>query len=135
MLVTGATGTLGREVLPVAVAAGHRVRALSRHNHSDDDVRWHRCDLLTGAGVDAALQGVDVVINCATQFVGDKDVTSMRNLVASARRAGVGHVVHVSIVGIDDIPLPYYRTKLRVEQTLAESVSATRCCGRPSSTT
>ena len=45
----------------------------------------------------------------------------MEHLVAAARRAGVGHIVHVSIVGIDRIPLPYYKTKLRVEQALAAS--------------
>ena len=45
----------------------------------------------------------------------------MQNLLAAARRAGVRHVVHVSIVGIDQIPLPYYRTKLRVEQALDAS--------------
>ncbi|WP_326545426.1 NAD(P)H-binding protein [Mycolicibacterium sp. ND9-15] len=122
VLVTGATGTLGHRVVPEAVGAGHRVRALSRKSRVGyTGVNWARGDLLTGAGVDAALEGVDAVINCATQFVGDKDVTSMQNLAAAVRRAGVGHVVHVSIVGIDDIPLPYYRTKLRVEQALADS--------------
>ncbi len=121
VLVTGATGTLGREVLPLAVAAGHRVRALSRHDHPDSDVRWHRCDLLTGDGVAEAVDGVDVVLHCATQPTGGKDVTSTQNLLAAAQRAGVGHVVYISIVGVDRIPLPYYKTKLRVEQVLAAS--------------
>jgi uncharacterized protein YbjT (DUF2867 family) len=122
VLVTGATGTLGHRVVPEAVGAGHRVRALSRKSRIGyTGVNWARGDLLTGVGVDAALEGVDAVINCATQLVGDKDVTAMQNLATAARRAGVGHVVHVSIVGIEDIPLPYYRTKLRVEQALAES--------------
>lgn len=64
---------------------------------------------------------MDVIVNCATQPTGDKDVTSMGNLASAARRAGVGHLVHVSIVGIDRIPVPYYRTKLRVEQALEAS--------------
>ena len=67
------------------------------------------------------MDGVEVVVHCATQATGDKDVTSMENLIAAARRAGVGHIVHVSIVGIDRIPLPYYKTKLRVENALAAS--------------
>ena len=45
----------------------------------------------------------------------------MQNLVTAARRAGVGHIVYVSIVGIDRIPLPYYKTKLRVERALEAS--------------
>ncbi|MCT7657402.1 SDR family oxidoreductase [Mycobacterium deserti] len=122
VLVTGATGTLGRQVVGAATAAGHRVRALSRKEHIGyTGVHWHRADLLADEGVSAAVEGVDVIVHCATQGTGDKDVTSMNNLVAAARGAGVGHIVHVSIVGIEQIPLPYYRTKLRVEQVLAAS--------------
>jgi len=122
ILITGATGTLGARVVPAAAAAGHTVRALSRRDRGDDGtVRWHRGDLLAGTGLDAACDGVDTVVHCATQPTGDKDVTSMRNLIAAARVAGVGHLIGVSIVGIDRIPLPYYRTKLRVEEVLASS--------------
>ena len=122
VLVTGATGGLGHRVVPEAVGAGYRVRALSRKSHVGyTGVHWAQGDLIAGTGLEAALEGVDVVVNCATQVTGDKDVTSMQNLVAAARRAGVGHIVHVSIVGIDRIPVPYYRTKLRVEQVLHAS--------------
>jgi uncharacterized protein YbjT (DUF2867 family) len=119
VLVTGATGTLGSRVLPAALAAGHRVSALSRRDRAEDSpVRWRRGDLLSGTGIDDALDGVDAVVNCATQPSRDRDVASMHNLAAAARRAGVRHLVHVSIVGIERIPLPYYQTKLRVEEAL-----------------
>ncbi|MGV0716016.1 NAD(P)H-binding protein [Mycolicibacterium sp. XJ662] len=122
VLVTGATGTLGHCVVPEAVDAGHQVRALSRKNRVGyTGVHWAKGDLHSGTGLDAALDGIDVVVNCATQPTGGKDVTSTENLVAAARRAGVAHIVHVSIVGIDRIPLPYYRTKLRVEHVLETS--------------
>lgn len=122
VLITGATGTLGRRVLSAALAAGHQVSASSRRDRSDDStVQWRRCDLLAGSGIDEAVDGVDVIVHCATQGTRDKDVTSMRNLTSAARRAGIGHLVHVSIVGIDRIPLPYYQTKLRVEEVLATS--------------
>jgi uncharacterized protein YbjT (DUF2867 family) len=97
------------------------VRAMSRHDHPDDDVHWHRGDLLTGDGLDEALDGVDVILHCATQPTGDKDVASMQNLLGAALLAAVSHVVYISIVGVDRIPLPYYKTKLRVEQVLATS--------------
>jgi uncharacterized protein YbjT (DUF2867 family) len=123
VLITGATGTLGRQVVPAARAAGHRVRAISRRSHADDagPVRWYQGDLLAGDGIDAAVDGVDVVVHCATQATGDKDATSMDNLVAAARKAGVANIIYVSIVGIDRIPLPYYQTKLRVERALEAS--------------
>ncbi|MCV7282721.1 NAD(P)H-binding protein [Mycolicibacterium flavescens] len=122
ILVTGATGTLGHRVVPEAVGAGHRVRALSRRSHVGyTGVHWAQGDLLDGTGLDAALDGIDVVVNCATQPTGGKDVNGMRNLVAAAARAGVAHIVHVSIVGIDRIPLPYYRAKLGAERVLTGS--------------
>src|SRR5215208_5427795 len=122
VLVTGATGTLGRKVVGEATAAGHHLRAMSRRSHVGyTGVHWSQGDLLTGAGVDAAVDGVDVVVHCATQGTGDKDVTSTQNLITAARRAGIAHIVYISIVGIDRIPLPYYKTKLRVERTLAAS--------------
>jgi uncharacterized protein YbjT (DUF2867 family) len=122
VLVTGATGTLGRKVVGAATAAGHRVRAMSRRSHIGyTGVHWSQGDLLAGTGVDAAVDGVDVVVHSATQGTRDKDVTSTRNLITAARRAGVAHIIYVSIVGIDRIPMPYYQTKLRVERTLDTS--------------
>jgi uncharacterized protein YbjT (DUF2867 family) len=122
LLVTGATGTLGKQVVGAATAAGHHVRALSRRSHVGyTGVHWAQGDLLTAAGVDAAVDGIEVVVHCATQFSRAKDVTSTENLIAAARRAGVAHIIYVSIVGIDRIPLHYYKTKLRVERALAAS--------------
>ena len=122
VLITGATGTLGRKLVGAATAAGHHVRAMSRRSHVGyTGVHWSQGDLLANTGVDAAVEGVDVVVHCATQGTGDKDVTSTENLITAARRAGVAHIVYVSIVGIDRIPLPYYKTKLRVERDLEAS--------------
>jgi uncharacterized protein YbjT (DUF2867 family) len=122
VLVTGATGTLGRKVVGAATEAGHRVRAMSRRSHVGyTGVHWAQGDLLSATGIDAAVEGVDVVVHCATQGTGDKDVVSAENLIRAARTAGVAHIVYVSIVGIDQIPLPYYKTKLRVERALETS--------------
>jgi uncharacterized protein YbjT (DUF2867 family) len=122
LLVTGATGTLGRKLVGAATAAGHHVRAMSRRSHAGyTGVHWSQGDLLANSGVDAAVEGVDVVVHCATQGTRDKDVTSTENLITAARKAGVAHIIYVSIVGVDRIPLPYYKTKLRVEQTLDAS--------------
>ena len=122
VLVTGATGTLGRKLVGAATAAGHNVRAMSRRSHVGyTGVHWAQGDLRANTGIDAAVEGVDVVVHCATQGTGDKDVTSTENLIAAARKAGVAHIVYVSIVGIDRIPLPYYKTKLRVERALEAS--------------
>jgi uncharacterized protein YbjT (DUF2867 family) len=122
VLITGATGTLGHRVVGEATEAGHRVRALSRKPHVGyTGVHWAQGDLLRGDGIDAALDGIEVVVHCATQGLRGKDVESATNLISAARRAGVGNIIYVSIVGIDRIPMGYYKAKLRVEETLAAS--------------
>ena len=57
MLVTGASGRLGREVLPAALAAGYQVRAVSRNDRRSEGVAWYRGDLVSGNGLDTAVDG------------------------------------------------------------------------------
>lgn len=122
VLVTGATGTLGHRVVGEATEAGHNVRALSRKSRVGyTGVNWAQGDLLSGEGIDAALDGIDTVIHCATQATRAKDVVSATNLISAARRAKTDNIIYVSIAGIDRIPLPYYTTKLRVEEALTAS--------------
>lgn len=116
VLVTGATGTLGRPTVARLQAVGHDVRALSRRSGPD----LVTGDLLTGAGLAEALSGVATVVNLATGPRQD-DVAATGNLVSAAAAAGVGHLVHVSIVGVDEIPLPYYRTKLGTERVVQDA--------------
>lgn len=114
ILVTGATGTLGRLVTERLRADGHEVRELSRHT------RPYAADLREGGpGLDAAVQGVDTIVHCASSPRGDQEAA--RHLIAAARRAGVGHLVYISIVGVDRVPFGYYRTKLAVERLVEES--------------
>ena len=116
-LVTGATGTLGTPTVTRLRAAGHDVRALSRRRGAG----LTTADLLGGAGLAEALDGDDVVVHLATGPRGKGDPAMARPLLHAARQAGVGHLVLVSIVGIDDIPMPYYRDKLVVERLVRES--------------
>ena len=57
--MTGGTGTIGRHVVAELAARGHEVRALSRH------AERYAVDLTTGAGLTAALAGVDVVVDAS----------------------------------------------------------------------
>ncbi|MFF4450885.1 SDR family oxidoreductase [Streptomyces sp. NPDC001502] len=118
ILVTGGTGTLGVPVVDRLRNAGHEVRALSRHAPD------YPVDLLDGSGLDAAMAGAEVIVHCAsnTRGGGKDDDTATRHLVDAARRAGtVTNLVYISIVGVDVVPLGYYRTKLKVERLLEAS--------------
>lgn len=119
--VTGGTGTLGAPLVAELARRGHTVRALSRTapRALPDRVTHHAVDLETGDGLADALAGADVVVDASNGMPnGGADavlVEGARRLLAAEREAGVRHHVGVSIVGIDDVPLGYYRTKLAQE--------------------
>lgn len=115
ILVTGGTGTLGRLVTERLRADGHEVRVLSRH------AQPYAVDLRKGGpALDTAVAGVDTVVHCAsTQTGGDENAAE--HLIAAARRAGVGHLVYISIVGVDRVPFGYYKAKLAVERQIERS--------------
>ncbi|MEV0697620.1 NAD(P)H-binding protein [Saccharopolyspora sp. NPDC050389] len=121
ILVTGGTGTLGRAVVRRLLDAGHEVRVLSRGPRPGNVQHgWATGDLRTGAGIDAATSEVDAIVHCATTL-GRKDVAATQRLIDAARRNGVPHLVYISIVGVDRVPLPYYRAKLEAEERVTKS--------------
>jgi uncharacterized protein YbjT (DUF2867 family) len=131
ILVTGGTGTLGHLVVARLRDAGRDVRVLSRglHGHGDTDgVDYATADLTTGAGIDAVVAGVDVIVHCAGTAKGDEEKT--RQLVEAAARAGARHLVYISVVGADRVPVSsrvdramfgYFAAKLAAERVVAES--------------
>src|SRR5947207_14123914 len=112
VLVTGATGFLGRHVVAEALERGHAVRAVVRPagdvNRIDGDVECARVDLRSSRGLVEACRGVDAVIHCAaaksgdfyTQFAGT--VLATENLLKSMKEAGVKHIVAISSVSVYD---------------------------------
>ncbi|MFU8853232.1 SDR family oxidoreductase [Micromonospora sp. SL1-18] len=122
VLVTGASGRLGQQVLPRLRDGGFTVRAVSRRPREDSTVEWMAVDLATGAGLAEALDGVEAVLHLASspaRRTREVDVLGTHQLVVAADRAGVAHLVYVSIVGVDRVPFGYYRHKLAAEQVVA----------------
>ncbi|MCH6468483.1 SDR family oxidoreductase [Sinomonas terrae] len=104
VLVTGGTGTLGRQVVARLREVGQPVRVLSRRAGGADDGDEHVSgDLATGVGIEAAVDGVHAVVHCAGTQKGDGD--KARRLVRAASAAGVAHLVFISVVGADAIPV------------------------------
>jgi len=129
ILVTGGTGTLGRLFVPLVREAGCPVRVLSRRPHeARDGVEYVTGDLATGQGVDAAVSGAETIVHLAGSAKGDED--KARNLVQAASRAGAQHLIYISVVGADRIPVVtgvdramfgYFAGKLAGERIVAES--------------
>jgi uncharacterized protein YbjT (DUF2867 family) len=129
ILVTGGTGTLGRLVVPRLREAGHDVRVLSRQRRQGTDgVEVVPGDLGAGEGVDAAVEGTEVIVHLAGTPKGDE--VKARHLVEAATRAGARHLVFISVVGADRIPVAsgvdramfgYFAAKRAAEQVIAGS--------------
>jgi uncharacterized protein YbjT (DUF2867 family) len=129
ILLTGGTGTLGRLVRPLLRDAGCHVRVLSRSSHQPGDgLEFTTGDLATGAGLDAAVDGIDTIVHCAGSAKGDED--KARNLVRAAARAGAPHLVYISVVGAERIPVVsgvdrtmfgYFAAKRAAENVVADS--------------
>jgi uncharacterized protein YbjT (DUF2867 family) len=129
VVVTGGTGTLGSLVVPRLRDAGCAVRVLSRHSReAARGIEYVAGDLTTGEGVDGAVAGVEVIVHLAGGQKGD-DVKT-RNLVRAASRVGAPHLVYISVVGADRIPVVsgldrtmfgYFASKLAAERVVADS--------------
>ena len=117
ILVTGGTGNLGRHVLPLLRARGHALRLLSRTPR--EGAEFVVGDTVAGTGLAEAVAGVDAVLHLAGSSKGDDVGTT--NLADAARRGGVGHLVMISVIGADTMPIGYFRAKDRAEAALAAS--------------
>jgi uncharacterized protein YbjT (DUF2867 family) len=136
IVVTGGTGTLGRLVVGRLRGAGCDVRVLSRRRPaggegSEEDgegIAFVAGDLATGEGIDAAVGGAEVIVHCAGSSTGDE--VKARHLVRAAARAGARHLVSISVVGADRVPLAsgldralfrYFGAKRSAERAVADS--------------
>lgn len=110
IVVTGATGHLGHNVVRQAVEQGHAVRALCHGDageHLPPAATAVRADVLDPPSLLRAFDGAEVVIHCAAviSIVGDPtglvqrtNVDGARNAAAAAREVGVRRFVHISSV-------------------------------------
>jgi uncharacterized protein YbjT (DUF2867 family) len=142
ILVTGASGFVGRHTIPRLLDAGHRVVGLVRSEEAASAVRRrleepHRAHVDTRIGdvtrigdLRAALDGVDAVLHLVAiprDFSGGAELRLVntegtRNLVAALRGAGIRRLVHQSALGIEDDPnLHYASSKAKGERLVAES--------------
>jgi uncharacterized protein YbjT (DUF2867 family) len=119
IVVIGGTGLIGSKLVDILRARGHEAVAASPNSG---------VDTLTGAGLDAALAGADVVVDVANSpsFADDAVLafftTSGRNLLAAARKAGVKHHVALSVVGTERLAESgYFRAKIAQEELIRAS--------------
>jgi uncharacterized protein YbjT (DUF2867 family) len=113
-LVIGATGTVGSALVPDLQARGHDVRRVTRTPRAPGDVAF---DLQTGAGLDAALQGVDRLFLLAPPGHTDQD-RLLLPVIDAAVRHGIGKIVLMTAMGVDADPsAPLSRVEAHLRQS------------------
>ncbi|MCG5460526.1 NmrA/HSCARG family protein [Micromonospora sp. MED01] len=129
--VTGATGAQGGATARALLAAGQRVRAITRQPTSpaaealrDLGAEIRQADFDDSASLDAALAGSDSLFAVTTPFGSDlaTEVRQGRALVDAAAAAGLSHLVLTTVAHADrDTGVPHYESKHLVEQHLRTS--------------
>ena len=114
--VAGGTGMVGRPVVAELETAGHDPVILARSQG---------VDLTTGAGLADRIAGCEAIIDASNLMTTSRAksikffTVVTRNLIAAAEQAGAGHLIALSIVGIDRVGYGYYQGKLAQELLLA----------------
>ncbi len=138
ILVAGATGNLGSEIVRRLRERGEEVRALVRNTSAPEKTARLKelgVETVTGnlrdrASLDVACRGVRTVISTVTTIAtvqpgdsfADTDAAGTSSLIDAAKKAGVEHFVYTSVVGASpDHPIDFWRTKARVERYLEDS--------------
>lgn len=110
--ILGGKGVAGSAAAAELAARGHDVVVLSRRTGFD---------VTAPSASAAALQGLDALVDCLNPSKTTEAasrallVDGLRATLEAAASHGVRQVVSLSIVGIDDVPIGYYRVKLEQE--------------------
>ncbi len=127
VLLTGASGFVGRHLYPALAARGHAVRCGTRHlerdreRHPDRD--WVHCDVSDPDALFRAVDGCRFAYYLVHDISGDRhyperEARAARCFAAAARRAGVERVVYLGGVAPAGVPSRHLASRLETGRIL-----------------
>jgi uncharacterized protein YbjT (DUF2867 family) len=130
ILLTGITGFVGGALVPRLRRDGHELRGLARNpDRCLIDVPLVQGDVLSGAGLDEALDGIDVAYylihsmeRAAEGAFANREEQGAANFADAARRAGVQRIVYLGGIVPQGPISPHMASRLKVEELLLDAV-------------
>ncbi|MCW2761262.1 MAG: NAD-dependent epimerase/dehydratase family protein [Marmoricola sp.] len=124
ILVTGATGFIGRRLVPELLAQGHDVRAMTRHPESYDGPGEPVAgDVNDRSSLTGPLEGVDVAYYLVHSLddadFERKDAAAARAFASAAAEQGVDQIIYMGGLGDDGDLSAHLRSRREVESLLA----------------
>jgi nucleoside-diphosphate-sugar epimerase len=131
--VTGASGLVGRHVIPMLLEEGHEVCGLARSPQrrepggTVEGFDFVEGDVRDAARVRSLVEGCELVIHLASSVRAEDDIPGIithgaRNVLDAARAVGVKRLVYMSCLGTDAASTsPFYRAKWEAETLLKGS--------------
>jgi uncharacterized protein YbjT (DUF2867 family) len=132
VLLTGATGYIGKRLIPALLKQGIRVTCLIRHPERGADIAKLGCDIMiadlaTGAGIGRVPTDIDVAyflvhaMNDAPKHLIEEESTIARHFIAMLRSTAIEQIIYLSGLANHDNVSPHLKSRLAVETILNES--------------
>jgi nucleoside-diphosphate-sugar epimerase len=130
LAITGGTGFVGSHLIEIALAAGHRVKALTRRDQAPlDNLDWIAGDLSSRDALEQLVDHADAVIHVAGTINAPNSATFEKGnvhgtlaMLAAATAGGVHRFVHVSSLAAREPKLSLYgASKCRAESLVMSS--------------
>ncbi len=134
VLVTGATGFVGRALVPALAEAGYAVRAVTRASPpppSSAGVEWLRCDVDADADVERAMDGVDAAfflvhgMGSGRPDYAEKERSAALRFRDGAARAGLSRIVYLGGVAPEGKASEHLQSRLHVGNALRDGAVPT----------
>lgn len=124
IVVIGGSGNAGSAIVRAIGRRGGTAVPLSRSGKAIAGAPGVKADIVSGAGLDAALEGADAIVDASNSRnpIDQKPFTvGARSIVAAAERVGVPRAVVLSILGVERSRLMYHRRKREQELIYLDS--------------